>query len=64
MTLLQTIEHLTYFDYEITFRHEPQHIVLVLKKNENQKESWLPLYDHCYDEKIIQHLNLMAQEIK
>lgn len=63
MTLLKTIEDLIFFDYEITFRHEPRHIVLVLSKGENKKESWLPLADHCTEARIVQHLNLMVNDM-
>lgn len=63
MTLLETIGSITYFNYVISFRHEPRHIVVVLSKGRNKRESWLPLEDHCTEAKIIQHLNLMLADM-
>lgn len=62
MTLSETIVQLTCTDFEITFKCSGQHLVLQLNKNGVMKQSWLPISDHCYEEKIVEHLNLIATE--
>lgn len=68
MTLFQKLESLIPLGYEVSFSHEPMHLVITISKSVNgfgkSVVSWLPQSDHFTEAKILQHIELMEADIQ
>ena len=62
--LLKTIEHIVRLGGSINFSKDINQLVVSVQHKDVERKSYLPLQDHVYDSKIIQHLDLIQQSFK
>lgn len=67
MGFLESIKDAVCLGYEINFSCFALNLIVSVKKRDSKceaKQSWLPLSDHFYEEKIIAAVNYMIDEIQ
>lgn len=68
MTLFQKLNDLVLLGYKTSFHSEARNLVIGITKTidnmEYSKESWLPLEDHFYENRVIECIDFMVDEIR
>lgn len=63
MTLYEQIKDFVSLGWKIEFSHEPMNMTIKVSYRGTERESWLPLHDHCAEEKIVHCIAFMVDEI-
>lgn len=62
-TALQYIIDMTSLGWTIEFSNQPFNLVIKVKKDGAEKESWLPYSDHCDEKTVIRCIAFMIDEL-